>query len=270
MTDLSEDDRGRIQEEERYRREVQQQLQQSDAKRKRTGLIEFFNTNLGLWLLSAVFISGLGTVYKCYEDDRQHTRSVEDKRFEEQQLRLAKKLDEQAAQRVVIDRLDREISYRFSRALVKLREIGLLAYLKESGKTGRALQQASDDHLRRVDEAVNGLLESPADARGTLYQEDASKSIPALIMELASHIDDAHARSSVEEVHRGLLARAEQPIRIVATGGPHAKEAASWIQQSCLLPRWRKQGFAYTTCPPVQPFCESDAPASSQLQVTVR
>src|SRR5215470_15604536 len=93
--ELSTGDRTRILLEERYRHEVVQQL---DAEKKDNGrkrFVQFLNSAFGLWLLSVVLVTGLGSAYTTWKDYREQNR-----------LRTAK-----------VEQLDLEIAYRISRVL---------------------------------------------------------------------------------------------------------------------------------------------------------
>jgi hypothetical protein len=269
MTDLSEEQRSRILLEERYRDEVRRQLS-ADANARHGRVVKFFNTHLGLWLLSAIFISGLGTVYRYYENDREYRRGLEDKRFEEQQLRLEKALEAKAARDSEVARLDREISYRLSRTLTKLRDIAVLFRIHESGKTGKALEATSTEHQRQADQAVEQLLLAPQDPRNLLYVGHKEKSVASLLLELAGVAESSAERLAIQAAHQKLVARAESPVRLMAFGAPHARNEAAWLQEECILPRWRKQGFVLTTCTPQAPFCGPKVTVSSTSTVTVR
>src|SRR5205085_6480327 len=96
LTDLEKE---KIRLEETYRNEVKEVLQEKNIKKPFFDkVISFLNTSLGLWLLSAIFVSG---GVKLYEDYKANS---EDK----------KKTNE------AIAKLDLEISYRYSRILVNL------------------------------------------------------------------------------------------------------------------------------------------------------
>src|SRR5215831_14500668 len=63
----------------------------------RNALWTFLNSSLGLWLLSAVFITGAGTLYTAWKTS----------------------FDQKKQRRETADRLDFEIGYRFSQVAVR-------------------------------------------------------------------------------------------------------------------------------------------------------
>ncbi len=68
---LSDADQARIRAEEIYRAEIRSQLQTAaDDSPKRSPVLEFFNSPLGLWLLSGVFVGFLSWAYSNWEEDR--------------------------------------------------------------------------------------------------------------------------------------------------------------------------------------------------------
>ena len=76
------------------------------ARTPRSGLIRFFNTALGLWLLSTVCISGVGTIYALAKEGWERQRSIE-----------TQKLINSNQRAETISKLDLEISFRMSNLL---------------------------------------------------------------------------------------------------------------------------------------------------------
>lgn len=64
---LSEDEKNKIMLEEQYRDEIRSQLENSD-KKKWSHFLDFFNTNLGLFVLSTLLLSGTAFIYNFYEE----------------------------------------------------------------------------------------------------------------------------------------------------------------------------------------------------------
>ncbi len=69
---LSDTEKKKIYQEEMYRFEVKKQIE--GDKPKRNKLVSFFNTNLGLFLLSSVLLSGLTFGYTIYSNNLKNRR----------------------------------------------------------------------------------------------------------------------------------------------------------------------------------------------------
>ena len=74
--DLSPEEKDRIEAEEIVRQEV---IKRADAPKTLSDkLLKFLNSGLGLWLLSAVFVSGFSTIYSMVRDAHvAETRQLE-------------------------------------------------------------------------------------------------------------------------------------------------------------------------------------------------
>src|SRR5947208_11891473 len=96
---LTEEDKERIRFEEIYRLEVRRQLEaQTSTPARKIKFTQFLNTALGLWLLSAIFISGFSGILTL----------------------VLQRISVSKAQLHAIEHLDTEISYRFSQVLQRL------------------------------------------------------------------------------------------------------------------------------------------------------
>lgn len=74
---LTEEDKQRIREEEIFRAEVQKSLVQlTSPKPSYQHLWAFFNTSLGIWVLSTVFLGIIGWTYAQWQASRQNTEQI--------------------------------------------------------------------------------------------------------------------------------------------------------------------------------------------------
>ncbi len=73
---LVDSDRKRLVAEEIFRTEVRQSLQPSMTRSQR--VLSFLNSNLGLWLLSALFVTGLSTAYSAWSTRATAKRVAEE------------------------------------------------------------------------------------------------------------------------------------------------------------------------------------------------
>ncbi len=238
---LSDADRERILLEERYRVQVRRQLEAATTSR-RASLWAFANSNFALWLLSAVFLTGLGAAYNRYHEDAK----------------------EDAARRAVVERLDTEITFRISRVLAATRRLVIAGNRKRafeyelrtstkrpSPSEGSRLKEeiAADEKI--ISETPNRyelLRSAPSASYPALYPEYAAASLPTLVAELRNHVDEAQRRQ-LDQVIASLVKHK------FGTGRPLCTEAEE-INQTFLLPRWKALPFDYVSCPFTSPFCE--------------
>src|SRR4051794_11274910 len=106
MDELHESTKRVIKAEELYRFQVKQELEKNFAKKNDPSLFTVLNSAFTLWLLSAVFITGAGSIYT-------HWRMSQDQAQREQVRRQS----EAAEKRQRIGRLRLEVGNRFSQAL---------------------------------------------------------------------------------------------------------------------------------------------------------
>ena len=150
---LSDAEKENIRLEETYRAEIRKSL----APKQRSGVWTFLNSSFGLWLLSAIFITVGGALWKQAEVTHQ-------KAAKEQQA----KIDEAIARRQAIGRLDLEIGYRFSQVQQRLYHLS-----KDS--------LADDERQRRVQSVVQSFQKPPGGEYSSLYPDFANFSLVALV-----------------------------------------------------------------------------------------
>jgi|GEM_PF-3105506 len=236
----------RINREEQYRLEVRQQLE--DTKSTRPGVLSFLNSGFALWLLSAVFLSGTGTVYSCWEKDREATRVKHDRETDVARLRAQTELALAEENRITIEKLDTEISYRFSLALLSLRSV------TDDVSMTLARSSVADREIESIDSAeraVHSLGRLPTGDQASLYPQYATYTLPALIAELHRHVP-IRERPQIEQSLAKLLVITLRPTLDAADP---ARALASRLLGDIMLPRWKKTGFYYVDCKPANPFC---------------
>jgi hypothetical protein len=215
---VTPEDIARIKEEEMVRIEIRNQLVKSTEKN--TGLWHFLNSTFGLWLLSAVFISGAGALFTLY----QQRTAV------------------QQRERDTIERLDFELGYRLSQTLVRLYDLTDRQNPRANIKPGIA--------EREVKEVLAILHEPTAKTIAPLYAEFGDMGIPSMIAELMRHTNDAEERKklavTLSDVIGGKIERGNL-LDINAKAGH--------IVGTMLLPRWRTNYFYFTDCSREAPFC---------------
>jgi hypothetical protein len=217
---LDEVEKAKVQLEEKYRGEIRKQLEAkptSNSFPKRVW--EFLNSSLGLWLLSAIFITGVGALYTEY----QNTRAENIKNKE------------------LIERLDLEIGYRFSVVQIQFNSI-------VNGKDPQLplLAGKGENDVRKI---IDSLSQPPKSEYPSLYQEFSNMSTLALIAELRRHVPEAE-RGKLDQVIAdlsGIYIHLEvKPVKL-----SEVKGVATTIFDDLTLPRWREGRFYFSDCP----FC---------------
>lgn len=172
---LTEKEKARIRLEEIYRKEIREGLLSPSRK----GLLAFFNSAFGLWILSAVFITGGGTILSKSIDHRA-TLAAE---------AAAKAAEESEAERKRaehVERLDFEIGYRFSQVQTRL--------YRESKS-----ERSADETTKTVRDILDGLIAQPGQGIVPLYPEFSMYSLLGLVSELSRNIA-GDAREEIEQV----------------------------------------------------------------------
>jgi hypothetical protein len=215
---LSHEERAQILLEERYRAEVRRSA--DEELPKKSALTRFVNSNFGLWLLSAIFISGLGTGIAWYKDY----------------------LGERSRNRDAVERIDIEIAYRLSQL------IGYLDVEFQQRERGELKAKPGPSFEGPLIEALTNQKRS---ALLPLYPQFEKLSVGGLMAELRRHIDPSR-RTEVDEA---LLTLTNGTLTRDATENP--KVVAGRIVSDVLNARreWREAKFAYTDCSLAMPFC---------------
>jgi len=215
---LTDEEKRYIQLQEQYRAEVKKAL---DESRSKSGaLASFLNSNFGLWLLSAIFISGLGAAITWYKDYLERESSRADK----------------------IEQLDIEIAYRISQ------QIEILAVEFDRRTKGKIVEEPAPSSAARMTKALTLSKESPL---VSLYPEFSSMSVTALMAELRRHLRP----SEVSGIDGALLSLTNGTLTRDAEGMP--KVVAGRLYDSVLKARkqWTNAQFSYTDCSSKMPFC---------------
>lgn len=151
---LSEEEKNRIEAVETYKFEIKDKLETEKAKKFGLGKVfAFFNSKFGLWVLSAIFVSGGVKVYDDYKVKQQNEKTRGE----------------------IIEKLDNEISYKFDRVLVTLEQI-----IQKDSIIDLEQQFAS---LEEVKKFVLGINMESRKEEVYLYEEFKNWSLLALIVE---------------------------------------------------------------------------------------
>jgi len=110
--DLDTNAKTRILLEEQYRQEIKSRLVQKEEINNKSRLWKFLNSSFGIWLLTSVVVSGLGTLYTTYQDQRKS-----------EEIKSAEQREQSRIRQTSIERLDLEIAFRFSQYISALSQI---------------------------------------------------------------------------------------------------------------------------------------------------
>jgi hypothetical protein len=234
--ELNDEDKARILLEERYRAEVRAQVAEDKPV---SGWGAFLNSSFGLWLLSAIFISGAGTLYQRWQKEADRQRVV-----------FQKTLQEEASRRDAVSRLDVEISYRLSSVLIQLAHVEerIDAQFVAKSKDDRRLQAGS------VAFSVLGSLNNRENAgRDGLYPEFANFTLSTLLAELRRRLPQEE-RPEVE-ASLASLASLSKYTNFGNDGTAPAEAAAAELFSKVILKRWQGTAFHYIDCNVQKPFC---------------
>lgn len=247
--ELDEAERSRIRLEERYRDEVRSELEAARKERSSGGARAFLNSNFGLWLLSAIFISGAGTLYQQWQKSRDEEKAVLQKARDEEKAVFDKKIAAEGDNRESISRLDVEISYRLSTVLLTLASIPSRIDVKYAEKSDE------EKHLLHAEltfGALQGLGSREQVSRSSLYPEYSSYTFPTLLAELRRRLPEAER----ERVESSIAAYAALQSKLsFSKDGLPSQQAGAVLFQKVILPRWQGTAFHHIDCNEKNPFC---------------
>jgi hypothetical protein len=224
---LDESERAKIRLEEEYRHEVRNKLQETPTKRVGR-LWTFLNSSFGLWLLSAICITGLGTLYA----QRQSDKAEQLKKLELAQV-------EQLKTQQAIERLDSEIGYRLSQIQVRLNTLNHSSpKLKKDG----------------VMEVLNSVSQPPGKSYFAAYPEYSNYSLIALVAELRRYVnkEDRDALRHILADLTGIYVLMEVEEVDLA----NIMQVAKVINKKFISgSRWFDSGYYFLDCPEEAPLC---------------
>lgn len=235
--DLDETTKERILLEEKYRSEIERQFKLSKPEENK--VTKFLNSSFGLWLLSAIFITGVGSLYQNWQSKKA-----------EEQLTLESKLQSQNDNRQAIERLDLEIGFRISQALLYLSTVSerVEATMRDSGEDEKRLAIADSTF-----EVINELGSTIHNSEASLYPEHVGYPLSTLLVELRRRLEVAE-QSVVEESLAALSNLATSMNFGKSKSVP--EDAAGAILDRIVLERWTNSAFEFIHCNSKQPFCE--------------
>lgn len=200
---LTDEEADRIRLEEHYRYEIRQRL---CTDKQPSRLWAFLNSSFGMWILSAIVLSGLGSLYTKHRE--QH--------------------ETQEREQQAVERLDLEIGYRFSQVQVFLYE------------TSR-LKIPDQERESKVRIALLGLTKPPTTTSDFqhLFPEYSTFGLPALIAELRRLESDPEHIDSLRGV-MPHLAGLEVFFEVQDAPLTNPTKVAGAIIDKLVLGRWER------------------------------
>lgn len=234
MDELPEATRNRILLEESYRAEVQEQIKKREGQKvsHTSRLIRFLNTSFGLWLLSAIFITGAGSLYT------QWRIAHEERQKKEAGLRTeAKKMAE------VRGRLRLEIGHRISQTVVLLWN---LSDRKDPSRLGAGHSVAEVEALLATFQSGGG------QKLGSLYPEFENQNTLALMTELR-RIEDTKQSMDVLDQSVADLSGLNVLLDVAKAPLSNPQKVAGALLKRFSAILWGN--FYFLDCSPEAPFC---------------
>lgn len=211
---LSEKEKERIRYRETLRFEIRTSLQKEADKKIGLGkIIYFFNSKLGLWVLSAIFISGGVKVY----DDYKVKQENEKYRGE------------------IIEQLDNEISYKFNRVLIAFEQLRV--------KDSLGIWDQKFSNMEEAKSFALGIIMDSGKEDNYLYEEYKSWSLLALVVEQKRQlnhlgIDDLELESVIRDLNELSLFFDNRQVNY-----EDIKSIKEVIRDNLVLKRWKSNSL---------------------------
>lgn len=215
---LKDQEKRKIRLEETYRQEVREVLSKKESKRSfLCKVAHFFNSAFGLWLLSAIFITGGVKLYEDYKSGQEDKRNTNEE----------------------IDKLNLEIGYRYSHVITELYKL--------------TLDSVADPVETRGDEIKRVAL-SIGNSKGFIYQEYADWGLLSLMAEEKRLMQ--HLGKNTEHIERviGHVSELKVFYEVRKVDFASADQVAGYIQEDMWLPEWKQGGFYYSEGSMEMPF----------------
>jgi hypothetical protein len=232
--ELTDDDRERILLEEKHRLQVRNELEKEKRPSSSSRFVAFLNTQLGIWLLTAIVVTGGGYYYTWRKETTAENFRIKDR----------------------IETLDIEIAYRL--------HVVLNSLFENSERHAAIIAQRSPDgpeanQLIAEDVAAMHLLDkSPADnSFPPLFPEYAKYNFIGLVAEERRLVPQSQ-RDELSEVlgaSRWLLPYITPQFRTSQLSNPEI--IAKYILHKLVRDRWggKHNWFPFLDCTPEKPFC---------------
>lgn len=228
---LSDNEKSVLREQEVFRKEIRDELSPPKQNSARGRAWEVLNSNFGMWLLSAVLLSGLGTLYTRYQTGVDEARkNAEAERVESNRVSELR------------DRLKLEISFRLSTALSRLNKIDKMQQ-----------RAAQEDQKKYIQRALAPLALPTSDSEPPLFPEFKAFSGIALVAELRRHVPDGE-KLLLKKILAGASILTAETYSEQPAEERTAREVGAQLLKTMRYPEW-DNNFPFTDCPDQKPFC---------------
>lgn len=221
---LTDEEKEKIKLEEAYRAEVREFYKTKAPKKSFLSFIpRFFNSALGLWLLSAIFLTGGVKLYEDYKADKADIRKTNEE----------------------IDKLELEIGYRYSKVLVNLYDLSFDSLQP---------QLSRDQRIEEVRRVALGIGESKNSENIFLFTEYSNWSLLALLAEENRLLE--HLGKNTDGINRviGHVSGLKLFYEVRNVDFTNVEKVAGNIQEELWLSRWKNGGFYFSEGSMKMPF----------------
>ena len=212
-------------------------------------ILNFLNSDFGIWLLSAIFLSGAGTLYRRWEKQRDEEKALLQKKADEEKVVFEKKVTANQINHEAISKIDVEISYRLSTVLLKLASLESLVDAKYEGESDNNKRLLDADLTLKTLQSMN-LREHASDV--SLYPEYSTYTFTTLLAELRRRLPEAN-RGQVEASiasYTSMLINMSFP-----PGSPPSRQTGVLLLKNVVLKRWQGTAFHFMNPSDGNPFC---------------
>jgi hypothetical protein len=186
---------------------------------QKVGAWQVLNSNFGLWLLSAIFITGAGSAFTWY----QGLQAEERRRVE------------------AVEKLDLEIGFRYFQTMNRLWAL--------SNKNVNDIKLAEGRRTHEVEQVLASLNERQPQSLLPLYAEFSAFSLPTLEAELRRHLSGSEQKE-VDIALARLTGAAYADLDL-----SDLKAVGAKIQTELVAGRWKNSYFFWIDCPSSKPWC---------------
>ena len=221
---LTDQEKEKIRLEEAYRNEVREFYKKKESKKPFLWFIPtFFNSAFGLWLLSAIFITGGVKLYEDYKAEKSDIKKTTEE----------------------IDKLELEIGYRYSQVLVNLYGLSI-----DSVKPKLTRSQKIEE-VRKVALSMGN---SKNFENTFLYAEYSNWSLLALLAEEKRLLH--HLGEDTDWINRviGHISGLKVFYEVRNVDFSDVNKVAGNIQKELWLERWKYGGFYFSEGSMESPF----------------
>ena len=199
----------------------------------------FLNSSFGLWLLSAVFVSGAGKIYTDHQNRIRETQQKEEiRQRQEQQEKETARLEQKTADSRKTQ-LILEFSFRVSSTIIRLQEAHL---------------EKNKSNLQRLRTQALAPLSDSTAAPYSLFPEFHNRSGLSVLAEFFALMRGGEGENLTNAV-KGLSGVITDPLIADPVDPDYFKKIAGVILEELQSLKTFDTGFRFNDCTKENPFC---------------